>query len=77
MQKALLIAEKPSLKRTIEEVYNKHKNEIPYDITFMEQRGHLLTLKYPNELSEELEAWSWDTLPFHPETARERLTLDT
>lgn len=67
MQKALLIAEKPSLKRTIEEVYNKHKNEIPYDITFMEQRGHLLTLKYPNELSEELEAWSWDTLPFHPD----------
>lgn len=67
MQKALLIAEKPSLKRTIEAVYNKHKSEIPYEITFMEQRGHLLTLKNPNELDEDLKKWEWDTLPINPE----------
>lgn len=66
-QKALLIAEKPSLRRTIEAVYNKHRDKIPYDITFMEQRGHLLTLKMPNELDEELLKWSWETLPIHPE----------
>ena len=67
MQKALLIAEKPSLKRVIEEVYNKHKKEIAYDITFYEQRGHLLTLKTPDEIDDSLKEWKWETLPFHPE----------
>lgn len=67
MEKALLIAEKPSLRRTIEDVYNKHKSEIPYEITFMEQRGHLLTLMYPDEIDDAMKEWSWDTLPFHPE----------
>ena len=67
MEKALLIAEKPSLRRTLEDVYNKHKSEIPYSVTFMDQRGHLLTLKSPDELDEELKDWSWDTLPIHPE----------
>lgn len=67
MKRALLIAEKPSLRRTIEDVYNKHQSEIPYNITFMEQRGHLLTLKYPNEIDEAQKEWSWENLPFHPE----------
>lgn len=67
MKKALLIAEKPSLRRTIEDVYDKHRKEIPYEITFLEQRGHLLTLKDPAELSENLKKWSWDTLPIVPE----------
>nr|MCR4648389.1 topoisomerase C-terminal repeat-containing protein [Lachnospiraceae bacterium] len=65
--KGLLIAEKPSLKRTIEAVYNKHRDEIPYELKFMDQRGHLFTLKNPNEMDEELKDWSWDTLPIHPE----------
>ena len=67
MQKALLIAEKGSLKRTIEAVYEKHKDEIPYEATFLEQRGNLITLKSPDELDETLKEWSWDTLPIHPE----------
>lgn len=67
MQKALLIAEKPSLRRTIEDVYNKHKKEIPYEIVFYEQRGHLLTLKTPDEIDDSLKEWKLDTLPFHPE----------
>ncbi len=67
MKKALLIAEKPSLRREIEAVYKKHKSEIPYEITFMEQRGHLLTLKNPTELDDTLKKWDWDTLPIHPE----------
>ena len=36
-QKALLIAEKPSLMKTIYSVYNKHRSEIPYDIDFKAQ----------------------------------------
>lgn len=65
--KALLIAEKPSLMRTIQEVYKKNKGQINYDITFMCQSGHLLTLQAPDELSEDLKSWNWDNIPFHPE----------
>ncbi len=67
MKKALLIAEKPSLRRTIEAVYEKHRSEIPYEIKFMEQRGHLLELKNPAEMDEDMKEWAWETLPFHPE----------
>lgn len=67
MPKALLIAEKPSLMRTIEAVYNKHKSSIPYEITFISQRGHLVTLKLPSEIDEEQKHWKWSNLPFHPE----------
>lgn len=65
--KALLIAEKPSLRRDIEAVYQKHKNEIPYEMKCMEQRGHLLTLKLPDEIDEAQKEWRWENLPFHPE----------
>ena len=68
MEKALLIAEKPSLRRTIEAVYKKHRQEIPYEITFMDQRGHLLTLVLPDEMDASLKKWQWQTLPIEPET---------
>lgn len=64
---ALLIAEKPDLMRKIEACYRAHRSEIPYSITFTAQRGHLVTLKKPDELDEDLKEWSWDTLPIHPE----------
>lgn len=67
MEKALLIAEKPSLRRTIEAVYKKHRQEIPYEITFMDQRGHLLTLVLPDEMDAGLKKWQWETLPIEPE----------
>ena len=67
MQKAMLIAEKPSLRRDLEAIYVKHKDVIPYEIDFYEQRGHLVTLKEPDEISENLKEWTWDTLPFNPE----------
>ena len=63
-KKALLIAEKPSLKRAIMEIYEQHKDEIPYDITFMEQAGHLLRLKMPEEINEAYKEWSLDNIPF-------------
>ena len=67
MPKALLIAEKPSLMRTIQAVYDKNKAAIPYEITFVSQRGHLVTLKLPSEIDEEQKHWKWENLPFHPE----------
>ena len=63
-KKALLIAEKPSLRKVIQEVYEKHKDEIPYSITFLDQAGHLLELKMPGEINEKYKKWLWDTLPF-------------
>lgn len=66
MQKALLIAEKPSLKDKIEKVYEAHRTEIPYEITFTAMAGHLVTLKEPQEMDESLKVWSWDTLPILP-----------
>lgn len=65
--RALLIAEKPDLMRKIEACYKAHPSEVPYSITFTAQRGHLVTLKKPDELDEELKEWSWDTLPIVPE----------
>ena len=53
MKKGLVIAEKPSLMRTIRDVYEKHKNELPYELEFIAQQGHLLTLKLPSELDPE------------------------
>ena len=67
MPKALLIAEKPDLMRKIKEVYDKHKSEVPYEIDFESQRGHLLTLKTPDKLDPSLKSYSWDTLPINPE----------
>lgn len=65
--KALLIAEKPSLMRTIRDVAQKHASELDYDITFISQAGHLYRLKQPDELSPDLKKWSWDTLPLDPD----------
>ena len=62
----LLIAEKPDLMRKIQACYEKHRDKIPYKITFTAQRGHLVTLKYPDEIDESLKEWSWDTLPINP-----------
>ena len=66
MKKGLVIAEKPSLMRTIRDVYEKHKNELPYELEFIAQQGHLLTLKLPSELDPEQAKWSFDHLPFFP-----------
>ena len=63
----LLIAEKPDLQRKIQEVYEDHRTEIPYNLSFTAQRGHLLTLLSPDEMDEEQKSWTWDNLPFVPE----------
>ena len=72
MPKALLIAEKPSLMRTIQAVYNKNKASIPYDVTFVSQRGHLVTLKLPSEIDEEQKKWKWEKTILYPNMKRIR-----
>lgn len=67
--RALLLAEKPSLLRTIKAVYEKHKDSIPYDITFVAQSGHILRLLLPSELDKEHDwaHWSYELVPFFPD----------
>lgn len=67
MKKALLIAEKPDYMRDIQKVYNKYKSEIPFDIDFAAQRGHLLQLLEPSELNELYKSWDISYLPIVPE----------
>ena len=63
----LLIAEKPSLMKTIQDVYFKNKSKIPYDIDFTAQAGHLVTLLLPAEIDDNQKTWKWENLPFNPE----------
>ncbi len=77
MNRALLIAEKPSLMREIKAVYDRHRNEIPYECTFESQRGHLLTLMLPDELEPEMKQVSWDTLPFFPKEWKYKVIEET
>mgnify|MGYP004535977637 FL=1 len=65
--KALLISEKPDLMRQIQDVYNKHKKEIGYEIEFTSQRGHLLTSLLPEEIDPNMKKWCWENLPFYPQ----------
>lgn len=64
--KALLIAEKPSYRRTIEACYNNHINDMDYDIDFMAQRGHALELLTPDQIDEAYKTWDEKMLPIIP-----------
>lgn len=62
--RALLIAEKPSLMRTVKEAYLKNRSKITDDIDFLAQAGHIIGLKTPKELNKEKYGiWSLDTIP--------------
>lgn len=63
--KAILIAEKPSLMRDIRNAYNKSK--INLDIDFFALRGHVYTLKEPEDYKPEWKVWKESTLPIIPD----------
>lgn len=65
-KKAILIAEKPSLKRAIEEVYYKYQDEIPYNIVFTNFVGHVCTLAPPPAYDGFDGNWDIDRLPIIP-----------
>lgn len=69
MARALLVAEKPDLQRQIFAVYEKHRSEIPHEITMTSQRGHLVTLMLPDEIDENQKKWIWENIPFEPENS--------
>ena len=64
---ALLISEKPSVTSAIEEVYEKIKDKLDYNITFASAAGHLLGLCEPEEYTEEWGSpWKKEVLPMIP-----------
>ena len=67
MKKAMLIAEKPSLMRDIQNAYNHCKDKVAYDIDFFSQVGHLLELIDPVELNPIYKSWDINLLPIRPE----------
>lgn len=67
MKKAMLIAEKPSLMRDIQNAYNHCRDKVAYDIDFFSQVGHLLELIDPVELNPIYKSWDIDLLPIRPE----------
>lgn len=66
MQKALLIAEKPSFMRDIEMSYNHIKSKLPYEIDFVAQVGHLVELLDPAEINPIYKSWDANLLPINP-----------
>ena len=75
MSRALLIAEKPSLMREIQTVYNKINH--PDSIDFMAFAGHTMSLCEPNDYCDEWAAkWDWNQLPMVPTTWRTKVSAD-
>lgn len=75
MARALLIAEKPSLMREIQTVYNKIDH--PDTIEFMAFAGHTMSLCEPNEYNDEWAAkWNWEQLPMVPTTWKIKVSAD-
>lgn len=63
----LVLSEKPSLSRTVQIVYNSHKNEYNFTADFMSFAGHLCELKQPEEYNDSWKKWDLDVLPMIPE----------
>lgn len=66
-KKALLIAEKISVKKDLEKAYESIKDELPYEIDFCAQIGHLVELVYPVEINPIYKDWKIEHLPINPE----------
>lgn len=68
MKKYLLIAEKPSLMRDLKSCYQKHKNEIPYEIEFTSLVGHICQFATPDKYKEWSDLkWKEMDLPLIPQ----------
>lgn len=61
--KAILIAEKPSLMREIQKVYRENQAQIPMEIDFLAQAGHLVGLMTPEEIDKKYSHWSARNFP--------------
>ncbi len=79
--KSVIVTEKPSVARTFAKVLGVHSDKHDgyleddrYIITWCV--GHLVTMAYPEKYDEKLKQWSFDTLPFLPETYKYEVIKD-
>lgn len=68
--KYLLISEKPSLMRLVQNAY--YKAHMNFEVDFMSLHGHCCTLCNPGEYKEEWEKWSLDQLPMIPDVFKHK-----
>ena len=75
-KKAILIAEKPSLMKEIQHVYNGNRSAFPYDIDFTTFAGHVMGLVPPADYTPDWVKWDMAQLPMMPETFIYKPTAD-
>lgn len=68
--KALLLAEKSSQKNLIVSTYNKHKEQIPYELDFIAFSGHIDYMKLPKEYEEWNAPMNLEYLPIFPDESK-------
>ena len=68
MARYYLLAEKPSVARDIQAVYQAHRGEFSDDIVFGAFHGHLMELAEPVSYNPDWKKWNLDDLPIIPET---------
>ena len=67
MARYLLLAEKPSVMRDIEEVYKKNRSDFNFDMDFGAFHGHLMELAQPADYNPDFQKWTLDDLPIIPD----------
>lgn len=66
--RALLIAEKPSVAKTVQAAFQSIKGSYPYTVDFTSAAGHLVELSMPDQYTEEWGLpWNVDVLPIIPD----------
>ena len=74
LKKALLIAEKPSAAKAIEEAYRKMPSGYEYDIDFTSAAGHLVALFDPDEYRDDWgQPWRKEVLPIVPQSWKTKI----
>lgn len=68
MAKYLLLAEKPSVSRAIQQVYGDHRSEFTDNFDFSAFHGHLMELAQPAFYDEKFKKWNEVDLPIIPQT---------
>lgn len=66
MAKYLLLAEKPSVMRDIQAVYEKNKSQYPFEMEFGAFHGHLMELAEADQYDEKYKKWTEADLPIIP-----------
>lgn len=74
MKKAVLIAEKNSLLKSIMSAYNNNRSQFDFTIDGFAQAGHLFGLKNPKEMDEDMGKWEMTNYPWHPKSWQYKIT---